>query len=1032
MHKQVKNSKKLEQLQSAPVREGNPKENIGGLIAGELMLARRLLSSLQGVAIIATDSKCNVSYANPYAREIFNLNLNQVATGSGQLPEAVHKHIASELKNPNNDFVLQYASGNALRTLKVFISSGTISEKENPDLVAKESGYVLHMHDITDRVSTELQLRHTEKLLRNLIDASPDFICLKDDKNRWLEANTSSLELFQLEQLEYQYKTDLELAGLTDPIFREAFRHSKITDERAWHSGKTIRNEEIIALPHGGEKVLDIIKVPLFNDDGSRRGLVTLGRDITERKMAESHLRDRSAILDALISCDWLLHSAESWHTVAVTVLQQLCLALRFNRAAILKNADHKNSEPANNSNSARSRILYKWSAAGFINPSNELEAIDFNDERLKRWKDVLQQGDPVFGDINDLPSDERKILKQHDTQSIAIVPLFLNKEWWGNIIIERCHDLIKTTPQELGSLMAIGRSLGVAIQRESADKRLHQAKIAFDSATEGIMIIDANACVIGINKGFTEITGFAEEDVMGFTPKVLQVGQDNLWHSLFNEGKWCGEVSNQRKNGEVYQEWLTITVVKNNEGQIINYVGVFADITEVKCSQNRLHQLVNHDPLTGLPNRRLLNELLEHAIRRAEREKHQIALLFIDLDRFKTINDSLGHQVGDKLLYEVSRRISLAMRESDVVARLGGDEFIVMMDMISKPDDAALIAQKIIHALQIEFILDGKEIFISASIGISIFSKDGGDVDSLIKAADIAMYQIKNRGKNNYCFYSDDLSKNAVERFTMENQLRRALERNQFEVYYQPQVSLITGEIIGAEALIRWNHPELGLVSPARFIPVAEETGLIVQIGEWVLRQAALQAIRWVKNGYAMQWISVNVSGVQIMRSNFADTVYGILIETDCNPSILELEITESTVMQNTEYVIDTFNRIKQLGLRLAIDDFGTGYSSLSNLKRLPLDKIKIDQSFVRGLPDDLDDAAIANAINAMACSLGFTVIAEGVETLAQAKFLKDMGCEEAQGYLYSKPVTTTEFTQLLSATSKQKYLRKGQENAN
>lgn len=1005
----MKNSKNLDQDQVATDRECH----LNRLISYEPMLARHLLSSLQGVAIIAVDAKCNVNFANAFASEVFNLNLNQVASGIGQLPKAVHKHIVANLKKPNTDFVLQYALKNELRTLKVFTSRYT-------GLEGKKSGYVLHMHDITDRVCTELQLRRTEVLLRNLIDASPDFISFKDEENRWLVANNSSLELFQIDQQDYQNKTDIELAGIADPIFKETFRHSKITDERAWRSGKSIRNEEIIALPQGGEKIMDIIKVPLFNDDGSRQGLVTLGRDITERKMAENHLRDRSAVLDALISCDWLLHSAESWHTVAATVLQQLCLALRFTRAAILKNANPKNNDSENINNPARSKILYKWSMPGFINPGSDLEAIDFNNESLKRWNNALQQGNPVFGDIKDLPGEERNILKQHDTQSIVIVPLFSDKEWWGNIIIERCHDLIKTTPQELGSLMAIGRSLGVAIQRESNDKRLNQAKIAFDSATEGIMIIDHNACITAINKGFTDITGFTEEDVMGATPKVLQMGQDNLWHSLFNEGRWCGEVSNHRKNGELYQEWLTITVVKNQEGQTVNYVGVFADITESKRSQHRLQELVNHDPLTGLPNRRLLNELLEHAIKRAERKKHQIALLFIDLDRFKAINDGLGHQVGDKLLYEVSRRISLSMRESDVVARLGGDEFLVMMDMINSQDDAELIAQKIIHALQAEFIIDGKEIFITASVGISIFPKDGSDVDSTIKAADIAMYQVKNKGKNNHCFYSAELSKDVVERFTMESQLRRALERNQFEVYYQPQVSLINGNIIGAEALIRWNHSELGLVSPAKFIPVAEETGLIVQIGEWVLRQAALQAMQWIKDGYAMQWISVNVSGVQIMRSNFADTVYGILIETDCNPSILELEITESTVMQNTEFVIDTFNRIKQLGVRLAIDDFGTGYSSLSNLKRLPLDKIKIDQSFVRGLPDDLDDAAITNAIYAMARSLGFSVIAEGVETSAHAEFLKNMGCEEAQGYLYSKPVTATEFTKLLAANKR------------
>jgi diguanylate cyclase (GGDEF)-like protein/PAS domain S-box-containing protein len=1007
----LKNFSQLDQFQTIP----DSASHLNSFMSNELMLAWHILGSLQSVAIIAIDEKCNVSYANPYAREIFNLNLKQVAARIGQLPKAINKRIVTELKKSSTNFVLQYSIGDELRTLKVFASKNT----SFGDL---HSGFILHMHDITDRVSTELQLRHTEKLLRNLINASPDVICFKDEKNRWLEANTSSLELYQLDAHEYQNKTDMELSIESDPSFKEAFRHSKISDDRAWQLGRSVRNEEVISLPHGGEKVLDVIKVPLFNDDGSRHGLVTLGRDITERKIAESHLRDRSAILDALISCDWLLHSSESWHTVATTVLQQLCLALRFTRATILKNTEINNADVLSDVELTHAKILYKWSVPGFNSSDNALEAIDFNDVRLKRWKDALQHGDPVFGDIRDLPSSERQILEQNDTQSIAIVPLFSDKVWWGNIIIERCHDLIKTTPQELGSLMAIGRSLGVAIQREHAGKRLHQAKIAFDSASEGILITDEKLRIVAINKGFSEITGYLESEVLGSSPKILQSGtQDDkfykrMWRTLKKEGRWHGEVLNKRKTGETYYEWLTITAVKDNVEKVVNYVGVFADITDIKRSQNRLHELVNHDPLTGLPNRRLLNELLEHSIKRAERDNHKIALLFIDLDRFKAVNDSLGHQVGDKLLLEASRRISLSMRDSDVVARLGGDEFVVMMDMISNPSDAALVAKKIIHALQIEFNIDENEIYISASVGISIFPKDCKDVEGLIKAADIAMYQVKNKGKNNHCFYSDELSKNAVERFTLEGQLRHAIERKQFEVYYQPQVSLLTGEIIGAEALIRWHHPKLGLVSPAKFIPLAEETGLIVQIGEWVLREAALQAVLWHKEGHSIQWISVNISGIQIMRSNFADTVYGVLMETDCNPQMLELEITESTVMQNTEYVIDTFNRIKQLGLRLAIDDFGTGYSSLSNLKRLPLDKIKIDQSFVRDLPEDLDDAAIANAIYAMARSLGFSVIAEGVETHEQAQFLRSMGCEEAQGYLYSKPVTATEFAELFA----------------
>lgn len=982
-----------------------PKGNLRNSEPHELTLAWRLLNSLQGVAIMAINQACCVSYANPYALEIFNLDQALVNVGAGKLPKAVNKHILNELKKSNTEFILQYASGDMLRTLKVYVSNNVI-------LNGLEACHALHMYDISDRVGTELQLRNAEDLLRNLIDASPDLICLKDANNRWLEINTSGLDLFHLNKIAYQHKTDNELIELVDPIFKEALRHSKTTDEQAWKTGKSIRSEEIILLPEGGEKILDVIKVPLFNADGSRQSLVTLGRDITERKMTENNLRNRSAVLDALISCDWLLHSADSWETVANRVLEQICLALHFTRATVLRNESNQSISAGK----VYSKIVHKWSMPGFSNPSKSFENINFNDPSLIRWGEVLKEGNPVYGDIKDLPANERKVLKQHDTQSIVIVPLFSGNVWWGNMIIERCHDLMKTTPQELGSLMAVGRSISVAIQKCSASKKLHQAKIAFDSASEGIMILDTNACITGVNKGFTDITGYSEEDVLGTKPNILKQDNQSIFQHIAQEAKWHGEVEGTRKNGEYYQEWLTITAVKNEDGEIINYVAVFEDITESKRSQSQLHALVNHDPLTGLPNRRLFNELLDQAIKHAERENYQVAVLFIDLDRFKAINDSLGHQVGDKLLREVSDRINRCLRKNDVLARLGGDEFIVMLDKIHSQEQAELIAKMIIHSLQAEFNINNCEIFSTASIGISVFPKDGSDVDSTIKAADMAMYQVKNKGKNNYCFYSAELSKSVVERFIVESQLRRALERNQFEVYYQPQVSLINGDIIGAEALIRWNHPELGIVSPAKFIPVAEETGLIVAIGEWVLRQAALQAKEWIKDGHSMQWIAVNVSGIQIMRSNFADTVYGVLIETSCPANILELEITESTVMQNTEYVIDTFNRIKQLGVRLAIDDFGTGYSSLSNLKRLPLDKIKIDQSFVRGLPDDLDDAGITNAIYAMAKSLGFSVIAEGVETTAHADFLKNMGCEEAQGYLYSKPITTADFTQLLT----------------
>ncbi|OIQ95249.1 cyclic di-GMP phosphodiesterase Gmr [mine drainage metagenome] len=961
-------------------------------------LSEDLADALPDLAIISTDSALSVRYANAYAINTFNLDAQQVATGNGLLPITLQQQIAAELKQLKTNFILYHATIDRALIFKVTASSLRNADDLNTD-------YVLHMHDITSHVATEQKLKHTEKVLKNLIEASPDFICVKDDQDRWLDANGTWQALFQLNH--FQNKTDIELAKIAHPIFKETFQHSQDSDKQAWLKKNLVRDEEVISLPLGGEKVFDIIKIPLFHEDGSKEGIITLGHDITERKAAETHLRNQEALLDVLISCDQLLHSAKSWQTVAPLVLEQICTSSHFCRASLL--------QTSNINVETQSKRLFQWSDPNIMNLGEEFTTLNYETDGCGRWLGLLQEGNPVYGATDDFPQHERKFLQNHGTQSIIIAPIFSGDVWWGLVIMERCNQQSEVSAHELGVLMAIGRSFGVAIHREHAGKRLHEAKIAFDSATEGMMIIDENMHITAINKGYTEITGYPEDEVLGSIPKVFQMGQPEMWNALLHDEKWRSEITNERKNGEPFQAWLTITVVKDHEGRVINYVAVFADITESKRSQNNLHKLVNHDTLTGLPNRRLLNELMEQAIRRAEREDNQVALLFIDLDRFKAINDTLGHQVGDKLLYEVSRRISRAIRESDVAARLGGDEFLVVMDLLSNPEDAATVARKIINALQIEFVIDGREIFIGASVGISVFPKDGSDVDSLIKAADIAMYHVKNSGKNNHCFYADHLSENAVERFTMENHLRRALEREQFEIYYQPQVSLLTNRIIGAEALIRWIHPELGIVSPATFIPLAEEIGIIVQIGEWVLQQAALKAVQWKEEGYAIQWIAVNVSGIQVMRSNFADTVYGILVETDCDPSMIELEITESTIMHNTEYVIDTFNRIKRLGVKLAIDDFGTGYSSLSHLKRLPLDKLKIDQSFVRDLPDDQNDAAIANAINAMARSLGFSVIAEGVETVEQANFLLEMGCEEAQGYLYSRPVTAISFTELL-----------------
>ncbi len=851
-------------------------------------------------------------------------------------------------------------------------------------------------------------------LLLGLFKYSPDAVYFKDGGGRWLAANEVGLELFHLQGKPYQNKTDAELASQAHPLYREALQNCHLSDERAWSLGKLSRVEEVVPLPEGGFKTFDVIKLPLFKPDGSRNGLMVLGRDVTESKEAQTNLNNRSAILDALISSDWLLHSSESWQKIAPDILGLLGAASRFSRVSLFRSG----ISPAGR---AVATNIMRWSAPGSPVFPKSLYTLDYETSGCERWCEQLKQGQPVFGMRPAFPKNELALLQKLGVQTIILIPVFAGEAWWGFLCVERCDQPCEISPQELGALMAAGRSFGVAIHREVSNARLKQAMIAFESASEGILITDAEKRIIAINSGYSDITGYSEKEVLGTIPNELNPEYldadrfESIRSMLEEEGRWRGEVENVRKNGKTYPEWVTITCVRDNEGQVVNYVCVLADISETKQVQQTLHEMVNRDALTGLPNRRLLNELTGHALRRAEREKNNLAILFIDLDRFKVINDTLGHQVGDKLLIEVSNRLSSVMRESDTVARLGGDEFLVMMDSLRDVEDASRVAKKIVSCLQSEFIIDGKEIYIGASVGISVYPNDGQDVNNLIKAADIAMYQVKSSGKNSYRFYSAEMSESAMERFNMELQLRRALERNQFEIVYQPQISLHTGLIVGAEALVRWQHPELGLVSPAKFIPLAEETGLVTQIGEWVLREASRQMSEWDSMGLGLKSISVNVSGVQVQRGNFPDIVYGILVETGCDPALLELEITESIVMNNTENVINVFNRIKQTGVRLAIDDFGTGYSSLSYLKRLPLDKLKIDQSFVREITFDPDDRAIASAVIALARSLELKVIAEGVETQEQQDMLKNMGCDDAQGYLFGKPMSTEEFKKML-----------------
>ncbi len=557
--------------------------------------------------------------------------------------------------------------------------------------------------------------------------------------------------------------------------------------------------------------------------------------------------------------------------------------------------------------------------------------------------------------------------------------------------------------------------------ERRNAELKLCQAAAVFDSTSEAIFITDARGDIVSVNRAFTEITGYEEEEVLGRNPRLLKSGRhdrmfyESLWQSLVEIGHWRGEIWNRRKNGEVFPCWLNINVVRDDCGDVSNYAALFSDVSHIKRSEEKLEYLTHHDPLTELPNRLLFQARLGHAIEQAVREDHTLAVLFLDLDRFKNINDNLGHPVGDEVLRQVGKRLQAVVGEYDTVARFGGDEFTLLLESLEDAPQAAKIAQKVLDEIDRPFYVRQREIHLAASIGIALCPEDGDDLEHLVKSADAAMYRAKEQGRNNYQFYTPELTLNAFEHFFLESHLRHALPREELELYYQPQVSLKTGELIGAEALVRWRHPDMGLITPARFIPLAEESGLILPIGEWTLHTACEHIVEWSGKGWLKGRIGVNLAGQQLQRPDFLDTVSRILRETACPTEHLLLEVTEGYVMEPTGRSVRLLEALRDLGLLLAIDDFGTGYSSLSYLKKLPIHKLKIDQSFVRDISRDADNQAISRAIISMGHSLGMAVIAEGVENWAQYNFLKESGCDEVQGYLHGKPMPADEFGRLL-----------------
>jgi len=588
-----------------------------------------------------------------------------------------------------------------------------------------------------------------------------------------------------------------------------------------------------------------------------------------------------------------------------------------------------------------------------------------------------------------------------------------LEFEWSQNPDLVRYWEA-RITPRNSDEVLMVVREI---TQRKKQDTQLRLWSRVFEGSNEAIVITDENFAIVSVNKTYEKIMGFTEKDVLGVNALdvVTSLHSHTFVRSILftinEKSQWQGEMVGRRKNGEEFPCWVSVGITTNKEGATENYIVIFNDITEHKNSRKQLDYLAHYDSLTGLPNRNLLKDRLDMAVTIARRQKELLGVMFIDLDRFKNINDSLGHAAGDKLLKEAATRLTSIIRTGDTVSRLGGDEFVVLFPNIRDASNLAELAIKLCDVLRAPYLIDGISMHVSASVGIAMYPNDGDNSTTLIKNADAAMYLAKEKGRNNYQFYMPALNARTLDRLKLEGDLRQAIEQGGFELHYQPQVITDTGNIWGAEALVRWRHPVRGLIPPMDFIPLAEESGLIIPLGKWVMAEAARQVTHWRKQGYPNLVVSVNISALQFRQTDFLEQTLLLFESLGADPASVELELTESILMGDMDASIIVLEGLRRLGFRIAIDDFGTGYSSLNYLRRLPVNVLKIDQSFVRDMLKETASLAIVDSIITLAKALGKETIAEGVETEEEFKLLCDHDCHIVQGYYFSKPLMVANF---------------------
>ena len=814
------------------------------------------------------------------------------------------------------------------------------------------------------------QLTASELELRTIIDIEPECVKLLAADGTVLKMNPAGLHMLEADSADQI--VGRPVANLLLSHHRKAFIALM---HRVFEGGAGNLEFEVVGLK-GGHRWLETHAVPMRDAQGKITALLGVTRDITGHKLDQQRLRDAQqkeresldelqAMMDATGEGYWKVDQ----NGCIVEVNDAYCKLMGYSREQIV--GAH---------------------VAKFEAVEQTPEAV------MKHIQLIIAQGSDRFETQH----------RHHDGHllDIEVVTCFMASK---NIFIAFLHDVS---------------------ERKHTEEILRIAAVTFETQ-EAILITDAHANIVRVNQAFQDITGYSAQEVIGQNPRILQSGRHDvafyqtMWSELLGTGKWSGELWDRRKSGDIYPKAITITAVYDAQHQVAHYVAVFRDISRRKQSEQEIYQLAFYDPLTGLANRRLLMERLKQAMAASMRNEQQGALLFMDLDHFKTINDTKGHAVGDLLLIEVAHRLQACVRESDSVARLGGDEFVVLIGALSTQLDEAVsqaevIAEKIRIELGKPYVLNDYACQSTPSIGISLFHGHQESVEELLKHADVAMYQAKTSGRNTIRFFDPKMQESLDKRLALETDLHLALAGQQFQLYYQIQVDSLQ-RALGAEALLRWQHPGRGFVFPDQFIPLAEETGLILPIGLWVLQTACKQLKIWQSDALTRDLtLAVNVSAKQFRQADFISQVQRALLESGAKPAQLKLELTESAVLENVDDTIAKMREIKMLGVSFSMDDFGTGYSSLQYLKRLPLDQIKIDKSFVMDITTDPNDAAIVQTIIAMTQALGLNVIAEGVETEAQLKFLDVRGCHAFQGYLFSKPVPIEQFEALLTSQNK------------